>query len=95
MYVCASLWYVILEHEGKNVWEELIWRVLIATIKTPIHISKGRFTIHVIRRTCCNIAPNRVALGTIPSSKFNVTIVFCATNSELCPEIINFAHCFS
>ena len=41
--VCLSVWYVIIEHEGKNVRAELIWRVLIATIKTPIHISQSKW----------------------------------------------------
>ena len=45
--VCLSVWYVILEHEDKNVRAELIWRVLIATIKTPIHISQSKFSFHV------------------------------------------------
>ena len=47
--VCLSVWYVILEHEDKNVRAELIWRVLIATIKTPIHISQSKFSFHVQR----------------------------------------------
>ena len=29
---------VIIEHEGKNARAELIWRLLIATMKTLIHI---------------------------------------------------------
>ena len=41
-----SVWYVILQHEDKNVMAELIWRVLIATIKTPIHISQSKFSFH-------------------------------------------------
>ena len=40
---------VILEHEDKNVRTELICRVLIATIKTPIHISRSKFSFHVQR----------------------------------------------
>ena len=47
--VCLSVWYVILEHEDKNVRAELIWRVLIATIKTPIHISQSKFSFHMQR----------------------------------------------
>ena len=47
--VCLSVWHVILEHEDKNVRGELIWRVLIATIKTPIHISQSKFTFHMQR----------------------------------------------
>ena len=49
MCVCVSLsvWYVILEHEDKNVRAEQIWRVLIATIKIPIHISQSNFSFHV------------------------------------------------
>ena len=47
---------VILEHEEKNVRAELIWRVLIATIKTPIHISQSKFSFqslkHSIIYTC-------------------------------------------
>ena len=43
------MWYVILEHEDKNVRAELIWRVLIATIKMPIHISQSKFSFHVQR----------------------------------------------
>ena len=43
------MWYVIIEHEDKNVRAELIWRLLIATIKTPIHISQNKFTFHVQR----------------------------------------------
>ena len=41
-----SVWYVILEHEDKNVRAELIWRVLIATIKMPIRISQSKFSFH-------------------------------------------------
>ena len=41
--------YVILEHEDKNVMAKLIWRVLIATIKTPIHISQSKFSFHMQR----------------------------------------------
>ena len=37
--VCQSMWYVFLENENKNVRAELIWRFLIATINTSIHIS--------------------------------------------------------
>ena len=47
--VCVSVWYVILEHEDKNVRAELIWRVLIATIKTRIHISQSKFSFHMQR----------------------------------------------
>ena len=47
--VCLSVWYVILEHDDKNVRAELIWRVLIATIKTPIHISQSKFSFHMQR----------------------------------------------
>ena len=47
--VCVSVWYVILEHEDKNVRAELTWRLLIATIKTPIHISQSKFYFHVQR----------------------------------------------
>ena len=47
--VCLSVWYVILEHEDKNVREELILRFFIATIKTPIHISQSKFYFHVQR----------------------------------------------
>ena len=57
MYVCvcvracvrACVWYVILEHEDKNVRAKLIWRVLIATIKTPTHISQSKFSSHMQR----------------------------------------------
>ena len=41
--VCLSVWYVILEHEDKNVRTALIWRLLIAIIKTPIHILRVSF----------------------------------------------------
>ena len=49
--VCVplSVWYVILEHDDKNVRAELIWRLLIATVKTPIHISQSKFSFHVQR----------------------------------------------
>ena len=47
--VCLSVWYVILEHEDKNVRAELIWRFLIATIKTSTHISQSKFYFHVQR----------------------------------------------
>ena len=47
--VCVSVWYVILEHEDKNVRAELTWRVLIATINTPIHISQSKFSFHMQR----------------------------------------------
>ena len=36
--LCLCVWYVILEHEDKNARAELIWRLLIATMKTSIHI---------------------------------------------------------
>ena len=36
--VSLSVWYVILEHEDRHVRAELIWRLLIETIKAPIHI---------------------------------------------------------
>ena len=49
MCVYVSVWYVILEHEDKNVRAELIWRVLIATIKMPIHISQSKFSFHMQR----------------------------------------------
>ena len=48
MCVCVCVWYVILEQEDKNVRAELIWRVLIATIKTPI-LSQSKFFFHVHR----------------------------------------------
>ena len=48
--VCVSVWYVILEHEDKNVRAELIWRVLIATIKTPIHIW-SKFSFQSLKHT--------------------------------------------
>ena len=47
--VCLFVWYVILEHIDKNVRVELIWRVLIATIKMPIHIFQSKFSFHVQR----------------------------------------------
>ena len=43
------MWYVIRETEDKNVRAKLIWRVLIATIKTPIHISQSKFSFQVQR----------------------------------------------
>ena len=49
MCVCLSVWYTILEHEDKNVRAELIWRLLVAIIKTPIHISQSKFYFHVQR----------------------------------------------
>ena len=48
--VYLSVWYIILEHEDKNVRAELIWRVLNATIKTPIHISQSKFSFYMQRR---------------------------------------------
>ena len=47
--VCVCLSVCLLEHEDKNVRAELIWRVLIATIKTPIHISQSKFSFHMQR----------------------------------------------
>ena len=47
--VCLCGVYIILEHEDKNVRAELIWRVLIATIKTPIHISQSKFSFYMQR----------------------------------------------
>ena len=41
--VCMCVWHVILEYEDKSARAELIWRLLIATIKTPIHISQSKF----------------------------------------------------
>ena len=49
MCVGLSVCYVILEHEDKNVRAELIWIVLIATIKSPIHISQSKFSFHMQR----------------------------------------------
>ena len=49
MCVCLSVWYVILE--DKNVRAELIWRVLIATIKTPIQISQSKFSFQSLKHT--------------------------------------------
>ena len=49
--VCLSVWYVILENEDKNVRAELIWRVLIVTIKTPIHISQSKFSFQSLKHT--------------------------------------------
>ena len=46
MCACVSVWYVILEHEDKNMRADLIWRLLRATIKTPIHISQIKFETH-------------------------------------------------
>ena len=43
------MWYVILEHDYKNVRAELLWRLLIVTIKTPILISQSKFYFHVQR----------------------------------------------
>ena len=43
------LWYVILEHEDKNVSAELIWRLMVATIKMTIHIAQSKFYFHVQR----------------------------------------------
>ena len=45
---------VILENEDNNAREELIWRLLIATMKTSIHISQSKFYYHV-QRTHHNI----------------------------------------
>ena len=45
--VVCGVWYVILEHEDKNARAELIWRLLIATVKTSIHISQSKFSFHV------------------------------------------------
>ena len=52
--VCLSVWYVILEHEDKNVRAELISRVL-ATIKTPIHNSQSKLSFHMQRSLKHNI----------------------------------------
>ena len=41
--VCLCVWYVILQHEDKNVREDLIWRLLIETTKTSIHIYQSKF----------------------------------------------------
>ena len=49
--VCGVCVCVILEHEDKNVRAELIWRVLIATIKTPIHISQSNFSFQSLKHT--------------------------------------------
>ena len=48
MCVCVC---VILEHEDKNVRAELIWRVLIATIKTLIHISQSKFSFQSLKHS--------------------------------------------
>ena len=47
--VCLCVWYIILEHEDKNARAEQIWRFLIATMKTSIHISQSKFNFHVLR----------------------------------------------
>ena len=60
MCVCQSVCVVYtLEYEDKNVRVELIWRVLIVTIETPIHISQSKFSFpmqrslkHTIIYTC-------------------------------------------
>ena len=50
MCVCQSVCVVCtLEYEDKNVRAELIWRVLIVTIETPIHISQSKFSFHMQR----------------------------------------------
>ena len=46
------VWYVILEHEDKNTWAELIWRLLIATMKTFIFL---RVTLFSCAKTHHNI----------------------------------------
>ena len=55
MCVCAcvslSVCFVIHEHEDKNVRAELMWRFLIATMKTSIHI----FQYFHVQRTHHNI----------------------------------------
>ena len=52
MCVCVCVCVcVILEHEDKNVRAELIWRVLIATIKTPIHISQSKFSFQSLKHS--------------------------------------------
>ena len=58
--VCLSVWYVYLEHEDKNVRAELIWRVLIATIKTPIPISQSKFSFHMQRSLKHTIICDRI-----------------------------------
>ena len=64
--VCLSVWYVILEHEDKNVRAELIWRVLIATIKTPIHISQSKFSFQSLKHTIiCDRLCEKGAYGAI------------------------------
>ena len=50
MCVCVCV-CVILEHEDKNVKAELIWRVLIAIIKTPIHISQSKFSFQSLKHS--------------------------------------------
>ena len=55
--VCVCV-YVILEHEDKNVRAELIWRVLIATIKTPIHISQSKFSFQSLKHTIIIVEHN-------------------------------------
>ena len=47
--VCMCVCDIILEHEDKNVRAELIWRLLIATVKTSIHLSQSKFYFHVQR----------------------------------------------
>ena len=48
------VWHVILEHEDKSARAELIWRLLIATVKMSIHISQSKYYFHV-QRTYHNI----------------------------------------
>ena len=49
--VCVCVSVCVVEHEDKNVRAELIWRVLIATIKTPIHISQSKFSFQSLKHT--------------------------------------------
>ena len=49
------VWYAILGHEDKNARAELI---LIATMKTSIHISQSKFNFHVER----SLKPTHICL---------------------------------
>ena len=51
MCVCVCVCVCVIEHEDKNVRAELIWIVLIAKIKTPIHISQSKFSFQSLKHT--------------------------------------------
>ena len=84
MCVCVCVCVcVIIEHEDKNVRAELIWRVLIATIKTPIHISQSKFSFHMQRSLnhtiiyTCGASYRNLKTGTV-EGEADMETVSCA-----------------